>query len=58
MAVRVWPCLIIVLAKNWAKDPNPTMPIFMPIFCNDDDELEGDVAFFLFLFCGVVAFSG
>jgi len=25
--VRVWPCFIIVLARNWPKLPNPTMPI-------------------------------
>lgn len=28
VAVREWPCLMMVFARNWAKLPNPTMPIF------------------------------
>lgn len=39
VALRVWPCLIIVFARNWAKGPKPTMPILRFV---DGEENEAD----------------
>lgn len=35
----MWPCFIIVLARNWPKVPNPTMPILRLWELELDDDM-------------------
>lgn len=36
--MRVWPCFIMVFARNCPKGPNPTIPILRVLDNGEDEE--------------------